>query len=310
MTQLDDRLLPVFAGQHWLVTLDDVLAAHGSAQQAHDRLQRGTWLRADRRVYRLVGAPTTWEQRLLAPILGARADAEIAATDLSAAALHGIPGCPSGALELSTPRGYNLRRPGIRIHTSSDLERCRIVLRHGVPTTDISRTLLDLGRRVGDARLLRAIEWSRREGLVEWSDLIATLARHARRGRGGVRRLRRVIAANVHREEITDSDFELLLLGLLLEHGLPEPTLHHRVYDGRRFVAEVDMAYPHRKVAIEADGGVHLHPEVRERDLQRQNDLVLLGWTVLRYTFERYARRPERVLAEVRDALEPLPLAA
>jgi very-short-patch-repair endonuclease len=308
MTGLDDRLVACFAAQHWLVTMPDVLEAGGTRQAAFDRLQRGTWHRADQGVYRLVGAPITWEQRLLAPILSARPHAEVVASDLAAAALHGIPGY-ARALELSTPRG--LRRPGMRVHSSNDIDRCHVVVRNGVPTTEISRTLLDLGRTVGDARLLRAIEWARREGATDWSALIATLARHARRGRGGIQRLRRVISANAHRDEITDSDFELLLLALLLESGLPEPVLHHRVYDRGRFVAEVDLAYPDRKVALEADGGVHLEPEVRERDLQRQNDLILLGWTVLRFTYKRYATRPEVVVGETRAALgAQLPAAA
>jgi hypothetical protein len=47
--------------------------------------------------------------------------------------------------------------------------------------------------------------------------LVRTLRRHARRGRPGVRRLRRIIAANMHRGEITDTDVELLVIALLLE---------------------------------------------------------------------------------------------
>jgi very-short-patch-repair endonuclease len=42
-------------------------------------------------------------------------------------------------------------------------------------------------------------------------------------------------------------------------------------------VAEVDLAFPELKIAIEVDGGVHLLEEVHERDLPRQNQLVLLG---------------------------------
>jgi hypothetical protein len=38
-----------------------------------------------------------------------------------------------------------------------------------------------------------------------------------------------VIAANAHRDEVTDSDFELLVVALLLEHGLPEPVVHHEL---------------------------------------------------------------------------------
>jgi hypothetical protein len=172
----------------------------------------------------------------------------------------------------------------------------------GIPVTDVARTILDIGRVVGDRRLARAVEAARRAGQTDWSRLIATLARHARRGRPGVARLRRVIAENAHREEITDSDLELLVMVLLVESGLPEPTLHHRIFDGSRFVAEVDLAYPDLRIAIELDGKVHLQPEVWERDLPRQNDLVLLGWTVLRFTWNRYRSRPSSVVAEVRAA--------
>jgi very-short-patch-repair endonuclease len=111
-----------------------------------------------------------------------------------------------------------------------------------------------------------------------------------------------VIVGNAHRADITDSDFELLALVLLVEGGLPEPVLHFRVFDGLRFVAEVDLAYPELKIAIELDGGIHLDHDVRERDLPRQNDLVLLGWTVLRFTWDRLQRSPDRLLAEVRAA--------
>jgi hypothetical protein len=155
---------------------------------------------------------------------------------------------------------------------------------------------------VGDRRLHRTVEAARRDGQTDWRSLISTLVVHARRGRPGVARLRRVIAANAHREEITDSDLELLVLALLLEAGLPEPVLHHRVYDGTRFVAEVDLAYPELKIAIEIDGRVHLEAEVRERDLPRQNDLVLSGWIVLRFTWARFTLRSASIVAEVRAA--------
>ena len=164
--------------------------------------------------------------------------------------------------------------------------------------------MLDLGRYLGIPRLERAIEAGRRDGLVDWASLISTLAEHGRRGRHGTRRLRNVILANAHRNEITDADTELLVLGLLRDAGLPEPVLHHRVLDGDRFVAEVDLAYPRWRIAIECDGDVHLLGEVRERDLPRQNDLVLLGWTVLRFSYDRVRARPTSVVAEVRHAID------
>jgi very-short-patch-repair endonuclease/predicted transcriptional regulator of viral defense system len=301
MPTLDDRLLPVFMRQHWLVTLHDVREAGGERQAAAHRLSTGRWVRIERGVYRPVDVPVTWHSRLLAPILAAGPGA--AASHFAAAALHGTPGIGHGRPELSIPRGREHRRSGIRVHTSTDLERCRILTIEQIPVTDIDRTLLDLARNLGHERLLRAIEWARREGRTDWSQLIASHARHARSGRPGVRRLREVILANCDRAEITDSEFELLVLSMIREHALPEPVLHHRVFDGDRFVAEVDLSYPWLKIAVELDGAVHLDADVRERDLPRQNDLVLLGWTVLRFSWKRVRERPDLVIAEIRAAI-------
>jgi hypothetical protein len=280
--------------------MDDIRRQGGSSSAATRRVQQGRWEVVDRSVFRLVGTPVPWEQAVLAPILSI--GGKTVASHFSAAALHGIPGYGKGVPELSIERGSEHRRATVRLHTSTDLERSRRVMLNGVPTTDVCRTILDLGRFVSDRRQLRAIEWARR-GDVDWSALVATLSHHARRGRPGVRRLRRVITENMHRDEVTDSDFELLFLAFLAEFGIAEPVLHHKVFDADRFVAEVDLAYPPLKIAIELDGRHHLEEDVRERDLPRQNDLVLLGWTVLRFSWRRFVDRPEQVLREVRDAL-------
>lgn len=308
MESIDVVLLPVFAAQHWLVHRDDVERAGGTSRQARHRVAQGAWEMADDGVYRLAGVPTTWESKVLAPILSI--GGRTVASHLCAAAIHGVPGFGKGVPELTVDRGSGARRPALRVHTSTDLDRCRRLVINGIPVTDIDRTLLDLARTTSDRRLLRAIEWCRREGRTDWSSLISTLARHARRGRPGVRRLRRVIAANAHRSEITDSDFELLVLALLVENGLPEPVLHHRVVVGGRFVAEVDLAYPDLRIAVELDGSHHLDKETRERDLPRQNDLILEGWTVLRFTWRRFVTRPESIVAEVAAARRRLSAAA
>jgi very-short-patch-repair endonuclease len=304
MPTLDDRLLPVFLRQHWLVSTSDVVDAGGTGQQARDRVRSGRWIQVDRGVFRPRDLAMTWHSRHLAPILAGRLHGvEVRTTHRSAAALHQIPGFGRGHPEVATPRGYNIRRTDLRVRTSTDLDRAGTIEVEGLPVTDLCRTILDVGHGVSDQRLLRIVEWARRERGITWAQMISTLARHARRGRAGIARLRRVIAHHADREEITDSDFELLVLALLREHGLPEPVLHHRVLDGTRFVAEVDLAYPSHLLAIELDGAVHLEADVRERDLPRQNDLVLLGWTVLRFTWRRLQERPDALVREVRAAL-------
>ena len=91
---------------------------------------------------------------------------------------------------------------------------------------------------------------------------------------------------------------------MLVEHALPEPVVHHelRAVDGR-LLAEIDLAYPHLKIAIELDGKVHQSVEVFERDRPRQNRIALEGWTILRFTWATFRDRPEEIVTEVRAAI-------
>lgn len=302
MSELDRSLAMLAARQRMLITIRDVLAAGGSAENADDRVRGGRWRRVDRGVYLISGAPWDWPTQQLAAVLAAGQGA--AASHLAAARLWGLPGFATAGIELSIPRDRRYRRAGVRTHESTDLDRCTLVQREGIPVTDADRTLLDLARHLGDARLLRVVEGARRAGHISWSSLTATLGAHARRGRPGVRRLRRVILSGAHREDVTDTDMELMVLSIIREAGLPEPVLHHRIDEAGRFVAEVDLCYPQWRIAIECDGSVHLDPAVHERDLARQNDLVLAGWTILRFSWERVRARPQVVVSEIRAAIE------
>jgi very-short-patch-repair endonuclease len=301
MSQTDQELAAIAARQRGLITLADAAPLGLDRRHLWDRTTSQRLLHVERGVYAVDGLPPDSDRALLATILATRG--LVALSHLSAARRLGLPGYTRAPAELSIERGVRLRRDGLRIHESTDLRRCKILSVDGMPVTDPGRTLLDLARFVGDRRLARDMESARRLGLVDWADLVRVLATHARRGRPGVRRFRRVLAASCHRQEITDSDFELLVLALLLEHGLPEPVLHHRIDVDGRFIAEVDLAYPELRIAIECDGDVHLLKDVHERDLPRQNDLVLNGWCILRFTPDRYWKRPQSIIAEVRAAV-------
>jgi very-short-patch-repair endonuclease len=301
MSDLDRALASVASRQRMLLTLDDVYKAGGSRDHVMSRIRGGRWISVDERVYLLAGAPFDWHTRQLASVLSAGPGATT--SHLAAARLWGIDGFGTAQVELTIPRGRRYRRSGVRVHESTDLDRCELLVRQGLTVTDPARTMLDLGRYIGVQRLARAVEAARRLELVTWASLSSTLARHARKGRHGTRRLRAVILQNAHREEITDSDLELLVLSLIRDAGLPEPVVHHRVMHGTRFVAEVDLAYPEWHIAIECDGSVHLEHDVRERDLPRQNDLTLVGWTVLRFTWARVRSHPGAVVSEVRSAI-------
>jgi very-short-patch-repair endonuclease len=67
---------------------------------------------------------------------------------------------------------------------------------------------------------------------------------------------------------------------------------------------ELDIAFPTERVAIEIDGWAwHSDAQRFQRDRQRQNALVLAGWTLLRFAWHDLAHRPAQVIADIRDAL-------
>ncbi len=267
MAALDRELAVVASAQRMLITVHDVRRAGGASHHIQRRIEGGRWTGVEHGVYLISGASLDWATRQLAAVLAAGPGTM--ASHLATARLLGLQGFSQAGVELSIPRGCRYRRAGVRTHESTDLDRCMVIRCSGVPLTDPARTILDLGRYLGVPRLRRVVEDARRQGLVTWSSLVMTLARHARRGRHGTRRLRAVIAHDAHRDEVTDSDFELLVLSLLVDAGLPEPVVHHRVESHGRFVAEVDLAYPDWRVAIECGGRSHLQEDVRPDSIVR-----------------------------------------
>ncbi|MGH9083888.1 MAG: type IV toxin-antitoxin system AbiEi family antitoxin domain-containing protein [Acidimicrobiales bacterium] len=301
MSDLDRRLAAVAVDQHSLLTWADVARAGGTKAQASRRVDAGRWDRVSPGVYRIGGAPWTYDARVLADVMAAGDGA--VASHRCAARLLGL-GFASAPTELSIPRGRHHRPAGALVHQSTDLDRATAQLVRGVPTTDPARTLLDLGRYIGPVPLRRAIEQARRLGLTDWSDLVSCLARHARQGRHGIRRLRQVVSAGMVIEEVTDTDSELIAVTLIREHGLPDPILHHRVWDDDGdLLAETDLAWPDRRAVIEIDGPVHLDPEVRRHDDARDHELRRRGWMVRRVWRDVPLRQPQVFLRLTRDLL-------
>jgi very-short-patch-repair endonuclease len=66
---------------------------------------------------------------------------------------------------------------------------------------------------------------------------------------------------------------------------------------------QLDFASPEHRVAVEIDGWAWHHDQERFRlDRNRQNALVLAGWTVLRFTWHDLTQRPDEVVRQIRAA--------
>ena len=92
-------------------------------------------------------------------------------------------------------------------------------------------------------------------------------------------------------------------LRLLLEDArLPEAEINWRLRDhAGRFVAELDLAYPQWRVAVEYDGDQHRTDRTQYvKDIRRTAELERMGWIVVRVVAED---RPAEILRRVRTAI-------
>jgi hypothetical protein len=300
MSDFDRAVAAHAARQHALITAAQATTLGATPAMIRHRVVTGRWCRVAPGVFRLAGAPVTWPSHVLAAVLAAGPGA--VASHRSAGALHALEGCRRGRPEVTLPRGRRYRPAGVRVHESTDLYLADVRRIDGIPTTGVARTLIDLGAVVARAAVHVALDDARRRGLTDWDELLDVMVAHARQGRRGVRALRSIVAEHHDEVEVTDSGGERLIAILLAEAGLPRPELQYVVEENGR-TCKIDLAYPAERVAIEHDGRQHTELEIWEDDHPRQNAIVLEGWTVLRYTRRAYLREPDRIVREVRRAL-------
>ena len=65
----------------------------------------------------------------------------------------------------------------------------------------------------------------------------------------------------------------------------------------------VDLFCFKAKLVIEIDGSVHNKDEIKEKDINRQQELESLGYTVIRFTNIEIHKRIETVLNKISDLL-------
>lgn len=192
----------------------------------------------------------------------------------------------------------------VRVHESRNLGPVDRAERLAVPVTSIERTIIDLGAVVPPPKVEQAFDDALRRHLTTPDDVAARFVQLARRGPGiGV--LRPLLDARLGSAVPRPGEFERRTGRMLVGAGLPEPVfeLEIRTGDGM-FVARVDLAYPWCRLAIECDSERwHTGRQRRAADLDRQNRLVLAGWTVLRFTWEDLVQRLHLVVARVHGAL-------
>lgn len=247
--------------------------------------------------------------------------AHAVASHSTAAWLWGIPlpswlDDDSADIHLIRPLGAGQpRRPGVVGHNGK-LPITDVVKFNDIWVTSPERTWVDLALwlpfpqlvAAGDA-LLRRADAPLRGRALPVPDPLCTLASisqtiMARAGCPGVvlaREALPLLRAGV------DSPPESILRLLIVDAGLPEPEVNQWIVDAHgRPISRPDLQYRRNRVAMEYEGGHHrLSPDQWNRDIDRDERLRAMGWTVLRFTSRHL--QPDSVpgtLAKIRWALE------
>jgi very-short-patch-repair endonuclease len=262
-----------------------------SSSTVHRMAATGELTRMSHGVYLVGGAPRSWQARLWAALLAT--DGVLCLT--SAGRLWGIWDEPDDEVHVAiAARRRATAVPGVVIHRQG-VPPGAVRTRSGLAVTSRSWTALDLLAHASPTEAMRFADRALQRGWLTKDQLAARLRDQPNRpGNGALRRLQRTFGDGAAAQS------ERVLHQLLRRAGIRDWRPNHEVWSAGELLAVVDVALPHRMVAIEVDGmAYHVDVDRFRRDRSRQNALVALGWTVLRFTWSDLVDRPGYVVAMI-----------
>jgi hypothetical protein len=269
------------------------LAGAGTSRHAAARLaSSGQLVRLARGVYLAGGAPYTFAARLWAAVLAT--GGLLGRT--TAGRLWGVWEADEPLVHVVLPHRRRVVVPaGVVVHRQV-IEPYEARHQSRLPVTSRRTTVLDLMAtlRRGDAG--RLADRAMQRGWIVAEDCARRLGEQPHRpGNAQLRRIASMLGDGAAAES------ERLLHHLLRRAGVTGWVPNLPVWADGELIGVVDVGLPDRRVAIEIDGmAYHVDVDRFRHDRRRQNALVALGWTVLRFTWADLVERPGYVIAAVR----------
>jgi hypothetical protein len=271
--------------QRGLFTRWQALAAGFTDGQITARLRSGEWDSPRPEVYRIAGAPQSWEQAVLAVTLSSGSTA--LASHRTAAHLWDLRGFRQpDQIEVIAPFARPLRLAGVRGHRSRAIFDEDRTARLGIPAVTAERTLVDLSGSLSQIQLGRVLDDAIRREVATLEAFRRCATRLAPGPGRSMTRVRAMLADRVPGYSPGESDLESRALRVLVAAGLPPPRQQHRMtLRGKK--VRIDLAYPDQKIAIELDSW-EFHGNGNRTaftvDKARANDLVVIGWSPTSFT--------------------------
>jgi hypothetical protein len=262
------------------------------------RLASGRWQRMCRGVIVTQPGPLTEEQRLWVPVLAAGDGAVLAG--LTAAKLDGLTGFDDHRTYLLIPCPRRMRKglPDVVVHRSLLLGPADVHPSRQPPRTRLGRSLVDAAAWAATDRGARAILAAGvQQRLIRAADL-SGIIEHCPRVRR--RAIMRATLADVAGG--AEALSELDLCDLVRRFGLPEPDRQVERLDGqgRRWL---DAVWERARLVVEIDGRWHMDVRAWWADMQRDNELIVDGYRVLRFPAFVVRDSPELVAMLIARAI-------
>ena len=280
--------------QFGFITRAQALEYGMSTDAIKRRMKAGLWLSAGPSLYFIDGAPKSSRQELMQACLLL----EGVVAGRSAAVVHGLLGFRAQAVEVVTMRSFMRAPKGVIAHRTNYLPPEDVTAVGGLPVTTPARTLLDLGGLVSSKLVARAAADALSRNKVTQPLLQDQLRRAGARGRPGTAVLRELLEQPAPGPP-TESDLEDAMLEVIARAGLPPPVRQFELREHGIVLGRLDAAYPHKLIALEADG-YECHSAWAEwlHDHRRQNAFESRGWRFLRFTVED-RRVPQPFMADL-----------
>ena len=284
-----------------LLTTADLEESGFSRKQRYRLVRDGVLCQRHPGVYSVFGSASSWEQDVYAACLAGGPVA--AASHRSACRLNGFRS-NDAEVEIVVRFPRDPRFKDVRVHRSRDFVEFDVERIGVIPVTSPIRTICDAGLVFPHHEVARMARHAVATGRVTADSLAAYRQRVGRKGRTGVVALDEALDSMPAATARLESGPEIALAKLVESADLPLPTRQLDVVVGGA-AYRFDLAYPDSRIAIEYDGfDVHTRPDRFARDRRRQNDVVLAGWTVLRFTHADLTDRPYDIVRTVRASLK------
>lgn len=217
----------------------------------------------------------------------------------SAAELWKLPAPPSRLVHVTVAdRRFRKPVPDVRLHRVP-LGRLYHVPYDGLPITSRDKTIIELLRTLPYGRARDLLDRALQQQWVTEFDLSEAVRKErCRTGNVQIRTLLSEIEPGAHAES------ERLLHRILRRGGLDGWVAQYEISIPSG-TAYADVAFPEQRIVIEVDGRRNhdADSDQFESDRARQNQLMALGWRVLRFTWARLTGDPTGVLAEIMQLL-------